>query len=262
VDGWSGESGHVRAEVQGGVAILTLDRPEKLNALSLGMLADVGSALDTFGTGATCGGIVLTGTGRAFSAGDDLPATDAFDRTAFEALLDRFQGLTRSLLATEVPVVAALNGIAVGGAAELALACDARVGFPGSDVLFPENEVGLTISNAASYLLPRLIGSRALPIVLDARRLTGDEAHALGMIDAFVAAADEVLPAALALIRRWIERGLTTRWHLRLLRPSLAEIEAAIAREDAVGRDAWESGAAHEGIRRFVAEREARRRAR
>ena len=63
------------------------------------------------------------------------------------------QELTRIVLSSEVPVVAALNGISVGGAAELTLACDARVGFAGSDYLFPENEVGLTISNGSSALL-------------------------------------------------------------------------------------------------------------
>ncbi len=254
-----GESGHVVVERGDGVAIVRLDRPEKLNALSLEMLTDIGAALDRLGHEDMAAGIVITGTGRAFSAGDDLPATGGFDEADFEVLLDRFQGLTRSLLATEVPVVAALNGIAVGGAAELALACDARVGFPGSDFLFPENEVGLTISNAASYLLPRALGSRALPIVLDARRIPGAEAHALGLIDRMTEAADDVLPAALALVRGWIERGLANRWHLKLLRPRIEEIEAAIAREDEAGRQAWRSGAPSEGIRRFMAEREARR---
>ena len=252
-------SGHVVVELEDGVAIVRLNRPDKLNALSLAMLTDIGAALDRHGRDGAASGIVLTGTGRAFSAGDDLPATDGFDEASFEVLLDRFQGLTRSLLATEVPVVAALNGIAVGGAAELALACDARVGFPGSDFLFPENEVGLTISNAASYLLPRAIGSRALPIVLDARRIAGTEAHVLGLIDRMTETAEDVLPSAIALLRGWIERGLATRWHLKLLRPRIEEIEAAIAREDEMGRQAWRSGAPSEGIRRFMAEREARR---
>jgi enoyl-CoA hydratase len=159
-----------------------------------------------------------------------------------------------------VPVVAALNGISVGGAAEFTLACDARVGHFGSDYLFPENNVGLTISNASTYLLPRLVGSRALPIVLDGRRISGPEARELGLIDYYVASADRVVPDALELIRRWIERGLATRFHLRLLRPSIESIEAAMERETTIGAEAWESGIAVLGIKRFIAEQQARRR--
>jgi enoyl-CoA hydratase len=257
---WSGGSGHVEVDLADGIAVLRLDRPDKLNALSIPMLVDVAEALRRFGRGDRCRGLVLTGTGRAFSAGDDLPATDDLRETDFDLLLGHFQDLTRLVLGSDVAVVAALNGIAVGGAAELVLACDARVGHAGSDFLFPENEVGLTISNASTYLLPRILGSRALPIVLEARRITGTEAHALGLIDHLVDGPDDVLPAAVALVRRWVERGLATRWHLKLLRPPLEEVEAAMARELEVGRETWESGAAHEGIRRFLAEREARRR--
>ena len=252
--------GGIRVETNDGVAVVVMDRAEKLNALSIAMLRELGSALRDLGAaGSGVAGIVLTGAGRAFSAGDDLPATDDLQPSDFEDLIEHFQGLSRAVLASEVPVVAALNGIAVGGAAELALVCDARVGFAGSDFLFPENEVGLTISNGASALLPRFLGSRALPIVLSARRIPGDEANGLGLIDLMVDSAEEVLPAAVGLVRRWAERGLATRWHLRLLRPSVEEVEAAIAQEDEVAREVWASGAPHEGIRRFLAERASRR---
>jgi enoyl-CoA hydratase/carnithine racemase len=254
-----GES-EIHVETTDGVAVVVMDRPEKLNALSVPMLRDLGEALREAGRpGTDATGIVLTGAGRAFSAGDDLPATEALDAETFEGLIEHFQALTRIVLASEVPVVAALNGIAVGGAAELALVCDARVGFAGSDWLFPENDVGLTISNGASAMLPRFLGSRALPIVLSARRIPGEEARSLGLIDEWVDSADEVRPAAVALVRRWADRGLATRWHLRLLRPSLDEIDAAIAREDDMAREVWASGAPREGIRRFLAGRESRR---
>ena len=239
--------------------MVLFDRPDQLNALSLPMLEDVGSALRTLGASGASDGIVLTGAGRAFSAGDDLPATEHLERGDFDRLLELFQELTRAVLASEVPVVAALNGIAVGGAAELTLACDARIGHPGSDYLFPENNVGLTISNASTYLLPRLVGSRALPLVLDGTRISGDRARELGLIDVFVDSVTDVLPTAVSLLARWTDRGLATRFHLRMLRPSLAEVEAAIARENAVGAEAWESGIAAAGIGRFVEEQRARR---
>ena len=241
-------------ERDGAIATLRLDRPDKLNALDIPMLHDVRDALAALGV-ESVGGLVLTGTGRAFSAGDDLAATQSLQGADVAELMTSFQGLTRALVTAPFPVVAALNGIAVGGAAELILACDARVGFAGSEFLFPENDVGLTISNASSYLLPRLLGSRALPLVLDGERIGGARAHALGLIDHFVDTPAEVMPRALSLLRRWIERGLATRFHLQLLRPPLAEIDAALAREAEIGLAAWQSGAALEGIRRHLAER-------
>jgi enoyl-CoA hydratase len=252
----------VVAELDGSIAVVRLDRADKLNAMSVPMLSDLGDALRTFGSGSEARGIVLTGTGKAFSAGDDLPATETLNESDFDQLLAGFQELTRAVLGADVPVVAALNGISVGGAAELTLACDARVGHPGSDYLFPENDVGLTISNGSTYLLPRLIGSRALPLVLDSRRIGGTEAHALGLIDHLVESQSEVLPRAIEVVRHWVERGLATRYHLRLLRPPMAEVEAAIARENEIGAEAFRAGTAEAGIKRFLAEQEARRSAR
>jgi enoyl-CoA hydratase/carnithine racemase len=238
----------------GSIAVLQLDRPEKLNALNLPMLQDIRDGFEHLDQ-SDANGVVITGSGRAFSAGDDLPATESLREGDFKELLDSFQGLTRAVLSSSTPVVAALNGISVGGAAEFTLCCDARIGFSGSDYLFPENNVGLTISNASTYLLPRIIGSHALPLVLDGRRIDGTEAHRLGLIDYFVDSPEEVVPRAIEVVRRWSERGLATRFHLRMLRPSMEEIEAAIARENAIGTQAWKSGTAEEGISRFLDER-------
>jgi enoyl-CoA hydratase len=251
---WKSRSGHVELEtLDPSIAVVRLNRPDKLNALSIPMLHDVGDALVALGDDST-GAAIITGTGRAFSAGDDLPATESLRDEDARELMTSFQTLTRTLLATRFPVLAALNGIAVGGAAEWVLGCDARVGWPGSDFLFPENRIGLTISNASSYLLPRLVGSRALPLVLDGDRISGTRAHQLGLIDYMVDVADEVLPRAAQVARRWID-GLATGFHLRLLRPPTAEIEAALTRESEIGLEAWQSGAPREGIRRFMAER-------
>lgn len=259
VSTWESRSGHVVVERKDVVAIVRIDRADKLNALNVPMLLDIGSALTSLGAGNDAKAVVMTGTGRAFSAGDDLPATENLTREDFEQLLSGFQELTLAVLRSKVPVVGALNGISVGGAAEFSLAFDARVGHPGSDFLFPENDVGLTISNAATYLLPRLIGSRALPLILDARRISGTEARQLGLIDHFVDSADEVLPTAVEVAARWVTRGLATPFHLKLLRPSIEEVEAAMERENRVGAEAWEAGTAQIGIKRFMDEQKARK---
>jgi enoyl-CoA hydratase/carnithine racemase len=91
-------------------------------------------------------------------------------------LIAGFQDMTRAVLEAGVPVVAALNGLAVGGAAELTLACYARVGSSGAGFYFPENGIGLTISNASTYLLPRILGAQALPLILAGGRIDATEA--------------------------------------------------------------------------------------
>jgi len=253
---WTSSSGFVDIVHDEEAAIITLRRPEKLNALTAPMLHDIAAGIDA--AAASPRGIVITGEGRAFSAGDDLAATADLVPEAFEDLLAGFQEITRAILRTDVPVLAALNGIAVGGAAEMTLACDARVGWARSDFLFPENDVGLTISNASTYLLPRLLGPRALPMVLDGRRISGTEAHALGLIDYMVESPEEVVPKAVAVLKHWVSRGLATRFHLELLRPPFAEVERALERETITGRAAWDAGTAREGIARFVREQAAK----
>ena len=146
-------------------------------------------------------------------------------------------------------MVAALNGIAVGGAAELTLACDARVGHPGSDYLFPENNVGLTISNASTYLLPRLLG-QSRPAARSRRtRISGERARELGLIDCLRGVRGRACSRRRS---HSSSAGATADWrprfHLRLLRPPIDEVEAAMPRENAIGAEAWESGMAAEGI--------------
>src|SRR5688500_2253866 len=116
-------SGSIRVDRRERIAVVVIDRPDKLNALSIPMLKDLRSVLRHLGSDPGTAGIVVTGTGRAFSAGDDLPATENLEKKDFDELLGLFQDLTRAVLSSQVPVLAALNGISVGGAAEFTLAC-------------------------------------------------------------------------------------------------------------------------------------------
>jgi enoyl-CoA hydratase/carnithine racemase len=241
----------VRQQVE--ATIVTINRPEKLNALTVEMLRDLGEVLRAEGT--TGKGIVVTGAGRAFSAGDDLPATENLDEASFIALLEAFQDLTRAVLASRGPVVAAVNGIAVGGAAEFTLCCDVRLGCPETEYLFPENQIGLTISNGSSYLLPRLIGGHAIEFVLSGRRIGAEEANSLGLVSQLVERREELLPTAIGLLDRWTGDPLSTEYHLELLRPPIDEVEKAMGRENVIGNAAWSAGLPQEGISKFLKSR-------
>ncbi len=243
---WEPAGEHLVAARTGDVAVLRLDRPAKLNALTPAMLPAIAAGIRGLAEGS--GGLVLTGTGRAFSAGDDLDATADLDRTGFYAVIAGFQEMTQAVLDTDVPVVAALNGLAVGGAAELTLACDARIGSPEAGFYFPENGIGLTVSNGSTYLLPRILGPQALPLVLTGGRIDAADAQRVGLLTEI---ADDPAERAVEMVRAWAADGHATRWHLRLMRPDPAAVEAAMARETVAAMEVFDAGIATAGAAAF-----------
>ncbi len=245
---------HIDVTVVRDVAVLTLDRPEKLNALTVDMRRRLAALVREHGTGATVRGLVLTGRGRAFSAGEDLqhaPTTESEVHAAFES----FHDVTRAILQTRVPVVAAINGLAVGGASEITLCCDARIGTPATEYFQPENARGLTISNATSLLLRRLVGNHAMRMVLASPRVASAEALRIGRLDEVVDA-DRLIERAVDAVHEWTPEGNTTALHLALLRPLAAEVEAAFEREDHAAHEAWTSGLLTAGVAGFWNTRE------
>src|ERR1700691_1118718 len=123
---WGAESGDIEVSVPKDVAVVTLARPDKLNALTAAMRRELAAIFRYFGDGNSGRGIVDTGTGRAFSAGMGLREGADLPPGRVIADLESFHDMTRAVLETRVPVVGALNGIAVGGACELTLCFDAR----------------------------------------------------------------------------------------------------------------------------------------
>lgn len=241
---------HVLVEVTREVAVITLRRPEKLNALTAPMRRRLSALIREYGAGDKARGIVLTGTGRAFSAGEDLAAAP----TSFEEMRESFESfhdVTRAVIETRVPVIAAINGIAVGGASEITLCCDARLGTPRTEFYQPENGRGLTISNASSILLPRIVRGRAMRMVLASERVGAGEALEIGLLDEIVEL-EALLDRAIDTVHAWTPEGVNnTALHLELLRPSIEEIERAFEREDAAADESWNSGALTAGVQGF-----------
>ena len=231
------------------VAVITLDRPAQLNALDAPTRRRLAALIREHGAGETVRGIVLTGRGRAFSAGEDLkqaPTTDAEVTEAFES----FHDITRAVLETRVPVIAAVNGLAVGGASEITLCCDARIGTLATEYFQPENARGLTISNATSLLLRRLVGNHAIRMVLGSPRVSAEEALRIGLLDEVVEP-DALLDRAVESVHARTPEGGTTALHLALLRPLMTEVEAAFEREDLAAAEAWSSGLLTAGVAGF-----------
>jgi enoyl-CoA hydratase/carnithine racemase len=249
---WGAESGDIEVSVPEDVAVVTLARPDKLNALTAAIRRELAAIVRYFGDGHSVRGIVVTGTGRAFSAGMDLREAADLPPGGLIADLESFHDMTRAVLETRVPVVGALNGIAVGGACELTLCFDARLGTPAAEYFLPENSLGLTISNASSVLLSRLAGPRAaLRLVLESPRIGAQEALDLGLLDEIVDP-DGLIEAATGLVHRWTPPGAATAVHLPLLRPSRTVVEQAMAAETEAASGPDAARLAQAGISRFL----------
>jgi enoyl-CoA hydratase/carnithine racemase len=160
---------------------IRLDRPDSLNALSA---SRVEALLDALGaTPPEARVVVLAGREEAFCAGDDLREAATLDRAGQRAYVEALHEVTRALLDLPQPAIAAIDGVAVGGGVEIAAACDLRIGTRRARIGFPDADVGMSVTNATSVLLPRLVGeAQARLLVLGGRLVSGEEAHRLGLL--------------------------------------------------------------------------------
>jgi enoyl-CoA hydratase/carnithine racemase len=205
-------------ERHGAVALITLDRPEKLNAYNTAMMTDLVAAFDRSDADDMVGAVVLTGAGRAFCAGADISGgSDAFanlgEDPARAALrvgdVDRDGGGIASLRIFESrkPVIAAVNGAAVGIGATMLLPCDIRLAAEDARFGFPFTRRGLVPEAASSWFLPRIVGiSRALEWTLAGRMVPAAEALSAGLVRS-LHSADTLLPAAMELAGEMASAG-------------------------------------------------------
>jgi enoyl-CoA hydratase/carnithine racemase len=164
-------TGTVRIETEGHVAVLTLDRPAKLNALTSEMTAELAAHVAAVNDTAQVRVVVLTGTGRAFCAGSDISELDSYE-TPWQFGLRRDYGDVLRLL--RKPVIAAINGHALGGGLELALACDVRVAAETASFAAPEIKLGWIGGSGQSALLAHCVGPSNAALMV----LTGDPVDA------------------------------------------------------------------------------------
>jgi 2-(1,2-epoxy-1,2-dihydrophenyl)acetyl-CoA isomerase len=165
---------HLVVDRRDAVTIVTLSRPERLNAFTHEMLTDLRTLLTDLDTDAAVRAIVITGAGRAFSAGADLGigATDAED-----SVRRLYNPLIQAVTTLDTPVVAAVNGIAAGAGFSLALACDLRIASPAAAFQLSFARIGLVPDAGATWLLPRAVGStRAVEIAMLGRKVSADDA--------------------------------------------------------------------------------------
>lgn len=175
----------VKLERRGGVAIVTIDRPERMNALSRGALLAFEELGRTIFADSSLRAIVLTGAGdKAFCAGADLKERKGMDENAVREQLRLYRRALLWIERSPVPVVAALNGVAFGGGLEIALLCDLRVAAQNVKLGLPETTLGIIPGLGGTQRLPRIVGeAKAKELILLGRRIDATEALSLGIVN-------------------------------------------------------------------------------
>jgi enoyl-CoA hydratase len=189
------------------IATITVNRPDKLNALNDALMAELSLAIDEAVRRADVRGVLLTGAGRAFVAGADI--AELADQTAVEgkARAERGQRTFRKFEQSPKPTIAAVNGFALGGGCELAMACHVRIASDVAKFGQPEVKLGIVPGYGASQRLPRLVGKgRALQLLLTGEMIDAAEAYRIGLVNRVVPAA-ELLDAARAMLTTIIAQG-------------------------------------------------------
>jgi enoyl-CoA hydratase/carnithine racemase len=182
------DDSHILYEQRGAVALITLNRPSVLNAFRSDMFRHLLDLLARVRDDDAVRVVVITGNGRAFSAGIDLEqqaelAGQQVDEAQARAELAEMQDLTRKMRDLPKPIIAALNGLAVGVGAEIAIASDIRVASASAYFMFAEVKRALFETNGVMYLLPRIVGfGRALDWMLSGDKISAEDALAAGLI--------------------------------------------------------------------------------
>jgi 2-(1,2-epoxy-1,2-dihydrophenyl)acetyl-CoA isomerase len=251
----------IRFDVETGVARVALARPDVLNSLNRAMARELQAAFDECAARADVRAVILTGSGRAFCAGQDLaeivPPDGSPGPAVSDIVAESYNPLVRRILALEKPVVCAVNGAAAGAGANLALSCDLVVASRSAYFLQAFVNIGLIPDSGGTFLLPRLVGlARAKSLAMLGERIGAEQAQAIGLIhavaepDALEADTRALAAKLAALPTRAI--GLAKRaFHAEVF----PDLDAALERERALQGEASRTSDYAEGVRAFLAKR-------
>jgi 2-(1,2-epoxy-1,2-dihydrophenyl)acetyl-CoA isomerase len=258
-------SGPLRLERDGALAVITLDRPDVLNAFDEALTTALAAAVQETARDAGVRAVVITGAGRAFSAGQDLRDRVAMveagrDLELGNELRRRYHPVIAGIRAMRKPVIAAVNGVVAGAGLGIAVACDVRVAAASASFRAAWGRVGLVPDAGSAYFLPRLVGwGRAMDMILSGDPVTASDALGIGLVtrvwpdDAFAGewrAYAQTLAAGATEAFALSKEGLSASWDHDLA--SFLEVEAGL--QDRAGRTRDYA----EGVSAFTTKRRAK----
>src|ERR1700716_3292167 len=239
---------------------ITLNRPERLNALTVERAPALNAALDAAEADKGCRALLLTGAGRGFCAGQDLAAIVDAAPADLGNLLEHYHPLILRLRELPKPVVCAVNGVAAGAGANLALACDLALAARSASFVQSFARLGLVPDSGGTYFLPRLVGSaRAMGLALLGEKLCAEDAERWGLI--WKAVDDERLLAEANALARALAAGPTKGYGLikkALYASAGNSLDAQLELERDLQREAGFSADSREGVSAFREKREPR----
>lgn len=195
----------VRFEITGAIARLTLARAEKLNAINDDMLLAMLEYLNRVADEPAVGALIVTGEGRAFSAGGDIASMKNMDDASFLETIHLYMRLSQAFRDLPKITIAAINGYALAGGFELALMCDIRMCSKSARLGLPDAALGLSPTSGMTWMLPRVIGyGRAMHLALTGDQIDAAEAERIGLITTIVEDAD-LAETALTLANRIVD---------------------------------------------------------
>jgi enoyl-CoA hydratase len=250
----------LKIEKEQGVAVLTLNRPTTLNSwnqkmrdelreLILALVADDGLRV-----------LIITGEGRAFSAGEDVRGMQGLSEIGtkgFRRVARDIHNVFDEIEAIEVPVIAAINGVAAGGGLELALSCDFRFAAEGAKLGFPENNVGLIPGSGGCSRLVKVVGlSKAKRLVMSGEMILAPRALQIGLVDE-VFAADELMPKAMEFAKQLATKAPLALGLAKLVLNASANVDPDTGRQlERLGQSILKRTEDHEeGAKAFVEKR-------
>ena len=190
------------------IATITVNRPDKLNALNDATMAELGEAIDEARNDAGVGGVIVTGSGRAFVAGADIAELKAKKPRDALALARKGQEIFGRFESAPVPVIAAVNGFALGGGCELALSCHIRIASESAKFGQPEVKLGTIPGYGGTQRLARTVGrGRALQLLMTGEIIDAAEAYRIGLVNRVVPASESVVEAARAMMKQMLANG-------------------------------------------------------
>lgn len=248
----------INVDVNGPAGVIRLERPEKLNALSVKMAAEVASALSVLEKNSSVRAVVLVGSDKSFSTGADL--TEAVKIETPVEIFDYnriWRDLTYRIEHLFKPVIAAISGYCLTGGLELALACDIRIAAQGSTFGITSTKIGSVAGAGGTQRLPRVVGrANAMELLLMSEFIDATEAHRIGLVNRVVPEGS-ALTSALEMVEVLASRGpLSLGWMKIAVRTGMnLDLESALDLEAALSAEAFGTNDKKEGMTAFLEKR-------
>ena len=188
---------YIQLEPNGEIAIVRINRPEALNAMNTDVIAELSKTVDILAADESIKVVIITGAGeRSFCAGADISYMVNIEPMQAEKYATSAQTVINKIERLEKPVIAAVNGFALGGGCELAMACDIRIASSNAKIGQPEVTIGIPPGCGGTQRLMRLVGpAKAKEMIFTGKMITADEAHQIGLVNKVISLSPDELPA-------------------------------------------------------------------